>query len=396
MPKIIPSRLNKLASLFVVYVAMFVLSLHWAIVIYANSTYVGQFVSSEAVGILYVVGSSLSVFIFLFVSRILRRVGNYSLTVALAVLEIIALLGLAFIPLREAVLPLFVLHQAVVPLLLFNLDVFAEARVGNDEKATGGIRGIILVMMSLSGAIAPLISGFLISDGDPRFHYAYIVGGLLMIPFLYLIIRHFRSFQDPSYGEVKILPTIRKFWIHRSMRSVFLAGFLLQLFFAWMVVYTPLYLATVIGMSWNHIGLVLFVGLMAYVLFEYPIGEIADRYIGEREMMAFGFLIIIISTAWIAFLDTALLLPWMLVLFATRTGASLVEATTESYFFKHTKGSDANFISFFRITRPLSYVAGALLGSFALLYLPFNYTFIVLAVVLIPGIFIALSIADTK
>lgn len=396
MPKIATHRMSKLSSLLVVYVAMFILSLHWAVVVYVNSTYVSTFTTSEAVGVLYTVGSALTIFIFLFISRILRKLGNYTLTVGLTLIEIGALLGLAFFPLREVVLPLFIVHQAVIPLLLFNIDVFTEEKVGNNEKATGGIRGIILVMMAISGAVAPLISGLLVGNGDPRFHYAYIVSAVLLLPFLFLLFRYFKAFQDPKYQEVKILPTIRSFWEKKGMRHVFITGFLLQLFFTWMVIYTPLYLATEIGLAWDAIGLILFVGLMAYVFLEYPIGEIADRYIGEREMMAAGFLIMIVSTIWIAFVDTTLLIPWMLVMFATRVGASLVEATTESYFFKHTKGSDATFISFFRITRPLSYVFGALIGSLALLYIPFSYIFIVLGIILIPGIFFSLSIPDTK
>jgi len=77
-------------------------------------------------------------------------------------------------------------------------------------------------------------------------------------------------------------------------------------------------------------------------------------------------------------------------------GASFVEVTTESYFFKQTKSSDAQVISFFRITRPLAYVVGAVLASLSLLYLPFNFVFIVLAALMIPAMFFTLNIEDTK
>jgi hypothetical protein len=70
--------------------------------------------------------------------------------------------------------------------------------------------------------------------------------------------------------------------------------------------------------------------------------------------------------------------------------------TTESYFFKQTKGSDAQVISFFRMTRPLSYVIGAVIASLALLYLPFNLLFIVLAFLMIPAMFFTLCIEDSK
>ena len=83
-------------------------------------------------------------------------------------------------------------------------------------------------------------------------------------------------------------------------------------------------------------------------------------------------------------------------MFVTRVGAALVEVTTESYFFKQTKSSDAQIISFFRISRPLAYVMGALLASLALLYLPFNLLYIVFALLMIPAMFFTLNIEDTK
>ena len=83
-------------------------------------------------------------------------------------------------------------------------------------------------------------------------------------------------------------------------------------------------------------------------------------------------------------------------MFTTRVGASFVEVTTESYFFKQTKSSDAQIISFFRITRPLAYVLGALLASLSLLYLPFNLLFVVVASLMIPAMFFTINIEDTK
>ena len=77
-------------------------------------------------------------------------------------------------------------------------------------------------------------------------------------------------------------------------------------------------------------------------------------------------------------------------------GAALVEATTESYFFKHTRDADASVISFFRASRPLAYLLGALLGTLSLLYIPFNYTFVLLGILMLPGIACAMLLKDTR
>ena len=86
----------------------------------------------------------------------------------------------------------------------------------------------------------------------------------------------------------------------------------------------------------------------------------------------------------------------MIAMFMTRVGASLVEVTTESYFFKHTHGKDTNLIGLFRITRPLSYVLGALLGVIALNYVDFSFLFVILGFLMIPGLFFAMALKDTK
>ena len=380
----------------VVYWAMLVLSLHWAVVTYINSTYLHDFISEKTIGVLYVVGSTITIFSFLCISRILKGIGNYTLTVGLAITELLVLIGMALSHDVRIIVALFIIHHAVVPLLLFNLDVFLESFIGKQEEHTGGKRGLLLTIMSLAGAFAPLLTGYLVGSDDPRFYLAYAAGALLMLPFLFLIFKHLKDFKDPAYKHVEVFSALNRFWVHKDLRFVFLAHFLLQLFFAWMVIYTPLYLATVVGFNWNEIGVILFFGLLAYVFFEYPIGQAADLYIGEKEMMAVGFLILAVTTGWLSFIPTASLIPWIITLFLTRIGAALVETTTESYFFKHIAASDANVISFFRITRPLSYIVGPLLGSFALLYVSFPMLFVIFGLCLIPGIFFALMITDTK
>jgi hypothetical protein len=84
------------------------------------------------------------------------------------------------------------------------------------------------------------------------------------------------------------------------------------------------------------------------------------------------------------------------IIFLTRVGASLVEVTTESYFFKQVKGDDSSTISLFRLARPVANLAGVLVGSLSLLFLPFHLIFTVLAFVLVTGIFATIKLNDTK
>lgn len=378
------------------YGAILLLTLHWAVVLYVNSSYLEQFVSPHTVSILYIIGAAITILTFLYASAILSHFGNIRTGAVLTIMEFLALIGMAYAHNMYAAMFFFVLHQAVVPMILFTLDVLMEEFIGDGEGTTGAKRGTLLTIMSITYALAALGMGKLVGTGVPDFGLVYLASALMLIPFFYILVTRFRSFQDPEYPHLRIFPGIANFWKQHDVRNVFLAHFLLQLFFTWMVIYTPIYLANIIGFNWEQIGIILFAGLMAYVFLEYLIGVVADKLIGEKEMMAFGFAVIAIATSWFVFLDNSSIIAWMIAMFMTRVGASLVETTTESYFFKHTGSKDTNVIGLFRITRPLSYVFGALLGSLTLYLFDFHFVFVVLGLLMIPGLFFSMALKDTR
>ena len=390
-------RFSKQTNKFwVVYVISIVFSFHSVLIAYNNSAYMERFVTPEVIGALYAISAALAVLSFLFISRVLRLIGNTKLTLWMATLEIISLLMLGFATDPRTAIIAFVIFMTVNPLIYLSIDIFSESLIGDNEGTTGTKRGITLGLMSISAAAAPMTMGLIVGSDASNLPNVYFAAAGVALLFVLVVIAKFDDFKDPKYREVKVLRTIQEFWENRDVRGVFLAHFLLQFFFAWMVIYLPLYLASHIGLTWGEIGSIMAVALLAYVFFEYPIGYIADKYTGEKEMMAFGFVILAIASASVSYMGHATVLGWMILLFISRVGASLVEATTESYFFKHVNGTNAKVMSFFRLTRPLASLLGALGGTVTLFYLPFELIFVVLGFMMIPGIFITLTIKDTK
>ena len=311
-------------------------------------------------------------------------------------MEVIALIliGLAFDPATTIVS--FVIFMTINPLLYLNLDIFSETLIGLNEQATGSARGLTLALMSIAAALAPFSLALIVGNDDTRLNLVYFVSAAIFISFIILVSVYFKTFTDPVYHQVNVLTSLHRFWQHQNLRNIFCAHFMLQIFFSWTIIYIPLYLATELQLGWDVIGSIVGVGLLAYAVFEYPIGLLADRKYGEKEMMALGFVILAVTVSWISFMTAASIVAWMLLMFINRFGASLVEVTTESYFFKHTKGTDADVISFFRLSRPLALLAGSLLGSITLLYLPFNLIFVVLGFFMAVAIFFVIPLQDTK
>ena len=159
----------------------------------------------------------------------------------------------------------------------------------------------------------------------------------------------------------------------------------------------PLYLYRHIGFDWGTIGIIFAIMLLPFVLFELPLGRIADKKLGEKEILITGLCIIALSTASIPLIDTPHVLLWTALLFLTRTGASFVEIASESYFFKEVGPENSDIISFFRNTFPLSYIISPLLAISILLLVPsFKYLFTILGAVMLLGFFITLRLKDVK
>jgi len=355
-----------------------------------------RFTTPSTIGFLYTISSIISVLAFLFITRLLKHTGNVRLTLILACTELTALILIGTTISTFVTLAAFIVFLIVNPMLYLSLDIFSETLIGTDEAITGQRKGLTLTLMSLAAVMAPLVLGVIVGIDPQNLYQTYFVSAGIFLVFIILIALCFRNFVDPLYRESKLRTVAREFYADRNISNVVFSHVFLQLFFSWMIIFFPLYLATELGFSWEAIGSLIAVGLTAYVLFEYLIGYLADNFFGEREMMAIGFTIIILSTASISWMSEATLISWMALMFISRVGASMVEATTESYFFKHTNGSDPQILSLFRLTRPLATIGGSLLGSIALLYLPFSLAFIVLAVCILPALYTTSRIVDTK
>ncbi len=378
-----------------VYLIAVIFNFHTLVVSYTSPTYLGEFIDVRHIGLIYSIGSIGSLLIFIFLPSLLKRFGNFLVTIGLMIISMgtLALMGIGLsAPLVILGLILFLI---INPLIYLNIDIFTETLIGKNEGATGHVRGLTLSLMSLAALCAPLTISYMVGEGDNLAQLYFIAIGVGVV-FSLIVIAAFRGFVDPLYHKIKLKPLIRQCWENKAIKLVLATHFLLQIFFTWTVVYFPLYLASVIGLPWSSIGAIIAAGLLAYVLFEYPIGILADNYFGEKEMMAIGFLILAITVSSISFMTTAVLIPWMILMFCSRIGASLVEVTTESYFFKKVSGQDANLMSVFRLTRPLAVLAGSLLGSLCLAIMPFHLAFIVLGFVMVIGIFLTLGIEDTR
>lgn len=374
-----------------IFIVNFFVSLHYASVLYVNSSNLLKFFTGSTVSLLFIIGAFGNILLFILAPRIVRRIGNRTLIFIFIVLEIFSVFGLAYYHTTTAVALSFLLHSSVVMMIYYCLDLFLEDV--SEEKSTGEIRGIDLTVINIAIAVAPLLVAYFTPDGD--FTLLYFASALLLVPTLFIVLFSFKKFEVGVSRAKQSLFEFKLWLKSKNIRRVTNARFILEVFYAIMVIYTPIYLYNTIGFSWSQIGIIFAVMLLPFVLFELPAGELADHWCGEKEIMTVGFFIMGMALLVMPFLSKDIF-AWMIVLFISRIGASFVEITSESFFFKHVWKSDTGLISIFRLTRPVSVVLGSLIGALCLLFLPFKALFLVLAIFVFFGTQQSARLQDTR
>lgn len=399
---------NQRLTFFVILALNFFFSAVISLTIYIDSSYLSSaiagsgFLGDEAranperyVGFIYTGAALTTIIGLIFAPMALRRIGNYKATLSALILFILMLLGLALTDSALFIIPSFVLAQMLVSVLYFNFDIFLERY--SKDVSTGRIRGLYLTLGSIAWLLPPVFAGYLSENFG--YNTVYLTAALLLLPNIFLVMRYLNHFEDMRYDGESFLMTREEVIKNKNIFNILTASFFLQFFFSWMVIYSPLYLSN-LGWSKSEIGLIFTIALSAFIFFPLPAGWLADRYIGEKELITGGFVLMGATSFFFPFLGAiaAPLWLWALVLFIGRAGASVVEAMTESYFFKHVNAGNAALVGYFRRTRPTAYAIAPLIASYVmeagLLKLP--QVFFLLGILMIVPLYFVVRLDDTK
>lgn len=402
------SKNTKLDSVLMIFVSVLLLSFHFYFIYFVNSTYISAFVGEKLVSIVYGIGALLSIILFIQAPRLLRKFGVVQLTIGLALIEALSVIFLAF-PLHPVIaIGAFLVHMLVASVLLYCIDMLLEAYSKSSE--TGSIRGTFLTVWNIPPIITPFVAGLIIADKDLNlsdlgggavralhlagFWKIYLISALFLIPFIVIIKSNFSKFKDLDYPIVAIRPALASFYKNHNIFDIFADRLLLNLYFAWTVVYLPIYLYEYVGFSWNEIGILFSVMLLPYILFERIIGKIEDKSHDEKHLLIWGFFLLALGSIIQPLLDTPDLYAWIILLFMSHVGAAFIEVSTESFFFRHVKPTNSTFISLFRMTRTLPYLILPLIVSISLYFLPFGHMFFILGLIMFLGMRYAFMIRD--
>lgn len=395
MQKLHLSHRHTLGSVgsFSIYLAVLFLSFHYFFIVYINSNFLSTFINEKFVGYFYIGGSILGIMFLLISYRILRKIGNYRFALIATIVEILTLVVLSQAQNIWVAGIAFMIQHATNPIILYSLDIFLESVTSKEDA--GKSRGLFLTILNTPPIVATLVTGIILREND--FSQVYMIAIAFLIPLLMIIMSNFKKFRDEKYIKIEVKDVLNRFKSERLIRDIFIDNVLLQVFYAVMTIYLPVYLLNNIGFSLAEISFIFSVMLVPFVLLQFPVGRIADEKLGEKELLILGFVIMTFSMLMISFIKLPTLILWAMVLILTRIGAAIVEIMTETYFFKHVGKRDAHVMSIFRMSHGIAFALMPLIGGLLLLFVSIQYIFVIFAfIILFFGLRYAFDLVDTK
>ncbi len=368
-----------------IYILSFLFSLHIALSAYVNSTFLTNFFSVDYVGLLYTAAAILTLILLSTSPDILKHFGNRRFILVSLVINMLSLVGLITSHNQFVIGASFISLSITNTLVFLSIDIFIE-HFGK-SGAIGKTRGLYLTITNMAWVVSPLITGLLISNSG-GYKIIYIIALVAMAIMTLGLVFSIKTFKDKKYERTPFLRAYRYLKTNSNISAIFIIDFILQFFYALMVVYIPIYLYKYIGFNWEQIGVIFTIMFMPFILFGFPIGILIDKYnIEKRKLLTIGLIIMSLSTISISAINVKNIALWALILFITRVGATMVETTSEIYFFTHVREKEAYLLGLFRDMFPLSYVIAPLIATSVFFFFPFKSIFIFLGIIILSGLY---------
>jgi len=369
----------------------FLMGFSQAVLIYVMSSYFELATGTKNVGIFYAVAYIIFLIILLNLHKVVRILGKSNVFYFSLLLKIITIVFLIFYEPTLTGALLLMLYIILGHIEWVAMDIIIESF--SVDRQSGRIRGMHLTILNLGFLFGPFVSTYILDKMG--FHGVFIFSLIFNAFVLIFALIGFRKVNHRFEQRLSVVDILKKALARRNIMRIYYISFVLEFFFALMIIYTPIYLRD-LGYSWESIGLIFTAMLIPFVLVQYPMGILADKKTGEKEFLIFALLIMGVSTMVIYFIGTSTLIMWALMLFVTRIGAALIEILRDSYFYKRIDGHDVDLINFFRTSLPVAYICAATLSSFVFIFLPVKFAFILTGLVVLSALYPAFKLQDNK
>ena len=234
------------------------------------------------------------------------------------------------------------------------LDVLLEDF--SSDQVSGRVRGFYLTILNLGLLLAPILSTRTLSTAGYQGIFTTLAFGYGLV--LIITLTGLGGHVTASLPRIAFRETLKKVSREKNLLLIYAVSWTLEFFYGVMIVYAPILLLSK-GFAWEEIGIIFTIMLIPFVILQYPLGVLADKRLGEKELILGALVIMAIATSMVGFTRSTDLVVWATLLFATRLGAAAIEVLRDSYFYKQIKPGDTDIVAFFRTARPTANIVAA-------------------------------------
>lgn len=360
-----------------------------AFLIYVVSSYFKEAFHTENVSAFYFIVFSVVLLALFHLHTAIRRLGKSLLLFLLLVSTIMTNAILILLEPSWITVLVLMIHMILANLIWVDLDIVLESF--SEDRRSGRIRGFHLMIINTGWLLAPFISVTLLEWFG--YQSIFFVGLLLYSVILIIALLSLRNVNHKFKEKITPRQILHKVRRKSDILRIYHISFAIEFFYAIMIVYAPLYLLK-LGFDWRDIGIIFTVMLVPFVLIQYPLGLLADKRFGEKEMLILFLLIMGISTVFLPVISSRNVWVWAAAFFVTRVGAAGIDVLRDSYFYKRIGPGDVDIIAFFRTARPAANIFAALVVGLSLFFFSLQSVFFVIALVVASSLGSAFALVD--
>lgn len=365
-------------------------SLSTALLSYTLSSYLAQYISDKYVSLIYSISYGISFVLTIYFGKIIKKIGLFKSAI-FNVIIMISMLLLQMI-IKQNIFTVFITiiaYQVTASMMYVFLDYYIEKY--SLDGSTGNTKGLQWTVMNGTFLLGPLVSGIVLDKLG--FNVMFLLSIITAIPVLWILIKDFKNIKVTATKTVSI--KLNKIVKNNAVFKISIINFVLNLFYCIMSIYSGIYMNKVLDLTWDKIGIILAIILIPFVIFQYPAGKIADKYLGQKELLLTSIIVTGVSTICLFFARNVI--TFTIALFTTRIGASVMEIMRDVHFYKNVDSKNLDFISFFKSMSSFGYIIGPIIASITLSFLEMKYLFLVLGIfVLVVGLVTIWNLKDTK
>ncbi|MBU0760732.1 MAG: MFS transporter [Nanoarchaeota archaeon] len=237
--------------------------------------------------------------------------------------------------------------------------------------------------LNLAWFIGPLIAGLL----SEYFKISVIFGlsGIfVLISLVYFSFLRIHERKIRKRIDKNIVKIFFDFFKNKERVIAYCLGGGVNYWWSLIYIFIPLYIIKN-GLGLDYIGYFLFSVSIPLISFSYFFSNLAGK-IGFKRIFKIGFLIPCLASLVCFFVSNVY--ATLLILVLASVGLSMLEATTEAYFFDTLKGKeDLRFYGPYNTTIDVNHFISRVIGGVILLFFPFNYLFLFFSISML-GFFI--------